>query len=373
MCGTDDMRRNAVLAGWISPLWSWRLGLTLALAVLGGWLFHILHLPLPWMLGAMVVTMLASIIGLPLGRSRPVRPPFAAILGVALGSAFTPQAFEQGALLLLLVPAIALSTMLSGLAGYHYLRRVAGFDLVTAYFAAMPAGIQEMTLQGGQAGGDERRIALIHGCRIFLLVLVVTTIYGTLFRADSQSSAMMQVADQGTFSDWLILAGAGIIGWPAAHMLRIPNPAMIGPLIVSAAAHFSGLTAIAPPPVSIILAQVVIGSSLGSNFIGTGWTILWQSLRHGLVLVPVFASICLLVTAITAPLVGIEANALFLGLAPGGTPEMSLIALALHANVALVTSCQLIRILLVNIGATALFQLRRSRVKTTTKLGRSVR
>jgi uncharacterized membrane protein AbrB (regulator of aidB expression) len=79
---------------WARSVLNWRLGLTLALAGIGGSFFHLLHLPLPWMLGAMVVTMLASIIGLPLGRTRPVRQPFAAILGVALGSAFTPQAFE---------------------------------------------------------------------------------------------------------------------------------------------------------------------------------------------------------------------------------------------------------------------------------------
>jgi membrane AbrB-like protein len=300
--------------------------------------------------------MLARIIGLPLGRSRPGRQRVAGILGVALGSAVTPQAFVLGAMLVRLFPAIALSTILCGLFGYHYLRRIARFDPITAYFAAMPAGIQEMTLQGGQSGGDERRIALIHGCRIFLLVLAVTVIYGSVFHVDSRSAALFTNTSHGSVSDWLILVAAGGFGWMAASALRIPNPAMLGPLIVSAAAHMFYLSSIAPPPISIILAQVVIGSSLGSNFIGTRWILLWQSLRHGLVLVPIFATVCLVITTIVAPLISVEGNALFLGLAPGGTSEMSLIALALQANVALVTSCQLVRILLVNIGATALFQ-----------------
>ena len=345
----------------MKTLLNWRIGLTLALAALGGWLFFSVHLPLPWMLGAMVVTMLASIVGLPLARTRPVRPPFSAILGVALGSAFRPEAFDQGFILLLLVPTIMVSTVLCGWLGYQYLRRVAGFDPITAYFSAMPAGIQEMALQGGQAGGDERRIALIHGCRIFLLVLVIPPTYALFFHADSQASALLQHADQGTTLDWLILVGAGVVGWAIAHALRVPNAPMIGPLIVSAAVHLSGLSSIAPPPIIIILAQMIIGSSLGSNFIGTSWPVLWQSLRHGLVLVPLFATICLAITAIVAPLAGLDHNVLFLGLAPGGTTEMSLIALALHANVALVTSCQLIRILLVNIGATALFRIRGSK------------
>lgn len=342
-------------------LLGWRMGLTLALAALGGWLFHAVHLPLPWMLGAMVLTMSASIMGLPLARTRPVRPPFAAVLGVALGSAFRPEAFDQGITLVLLVPTILFSTVLCGLVGYHYLRRIAGFDPVTAYFAAMPAGIQEMTLQGGQAGGDERQIALIHGCRIFLIVLVVTAIYATLFQADSQTAALLKVGADGSVWDWGMLVLAGIVGWAAARALRLPNAAMIGPLVVSAAMHLTGISSIAPPSVSIIVAQVIIGSSLGSNFIGTRSSLLWRSVRHGLVLVPLFAGICLAITMVAAPLVGLDGNVMFLALAPGGTTEMSLIALALHANVALVTSCQLTRILLVNIGATALFRARKAR------------
>jgi membrane AbrB-like protein len=350
-----------VLVGWMRPLLTWRIGLTLVMAVIGGWVFYQLHLPLPWMLGAMVVTMIACIFGMPLARTRPMRPPFAAILGVALGSTFQPSAFEQGGMLLVLLPAIMLSTVLCGAAGYQYLRRIAGFDPVTAYFAAMPAGLQEMTLQGGQAGGDERRIALIHGCRIFLLVLVVPIVYATLFRADSQTTAMLRVATEAALSDWLTLIGAGALGWGLARYLKIPNASMIGPLVVSAAVHLTGLSSFAPPPGGIVLAQIVIGSSLGSNFVGTGWTILWQSLRHGLVLVPVFASICLGIAMATGPLVGLDGNVLFLALSPGGTTEMSLIALALHANVALVTSSQLVRILLVNLGATSLFHSRKRR------------
>lgn len=349
------------MIGWIKPLLSWRIALTLAFAALGGWVFYLLHLPLPWMLGAMVVTMIASILGLPLARTRPARAPFSAIIGVALGSAFQPAAFEQGGLLLLLVPTILLSTVACGLVGYQYLRRVARFDPITAYFAAMPAGIQEMTVQGGEAGGDERRIALIHGCRIFLLVLVVPIVYATLFRADSQSTSMLRVTAHGSLTDWLVLIVAGLLGWVIARRFRIPNAAMIGPLIVSAIIHLTGLSSIAPPPAGIVVAQIVLGSSLGSNFIGTNWPVLWRSLRHGLVLVPVFALICLGIAMATGPLLGLDGNVLFLALAPGGTTEMSLIALALHANVALVTSSQLVRILLVNIGATALFRARQHR------------
>ena len=340
---------------------TWRHPATLGLALAGGWVFHLLHLPLAWMLGAMCATMVAALLELPLvARTRPMRPPFAAILGVTLGATFQPSVFAQGGTLAVLLVAITVSTVLCGFAGYQYLRRVAGFDPVTAYFAAMPAGLQEMALQGGQAGGDERRIALIHACRVSLLVLIVPLVHGLIYHVDSQKTPLMtRTAGDIAGADWLWLGALAAVGWGAARRLAMPNAPMIGPLLLSAGVHLLGWTQASPPHVLIVVAQVVIGSALGSNFVDTRWSVLWQSLRHGLVLVPILCGVCLSVAGVAAPLVGQSFGVVFLTLAPGGTTEMSLIALALHADVALVVSSQLVRILLVNLGATGVFRLRR--------------
>ena len=345
----------------VLPHVTWRHLATLALALAGGWLFHLLHLPLAWMLGPMCATMLAALLEVPVvARTRPMRPPFAAILGVTLGAAFQPSFFVQGQNLAVMLVAITTSTVLCGFAGYHYLRRVAGYDRATAYFAAMPAGLQEMSLQGGQAGGDERRIALIHACRVSLLVLVVPLLYGLIYHVDSQKTPLMtRTAADIAGWDWLWLAGLAAVGWGLARRLNMPNAPMIGPLLLSAGVHLLGWTEASPPHILIVIAQVVIGSALGSNFVNTRWSILWQALRHGLVLVPILSGVSLLVAAVVTLLIGQNLGVAFLTLAPGGTTEMSLIALALQADVALVVFSQLVRILLVNLGATSLFRLQR--------------
>lgn len=308
----------------------------------------------------MCATMLAALLELRVvARTRPMRPPFAAILGVTLGATFQPSFLAQGQTLAVLLVAITASTVLCGIAGYQYLRRVAGFDRVTAYFAAMPAGLQEMALQGGQAGGDERRIALIHACRVTLVVLMVPLLYGLIYHVDSQKTPLMTLtADEIAGGDWLWLTALAVVGWGLARRLNMPNAPMIGPLLLSAGVHLLGWTAASPPNILIVVAQVVIGSALGSNFVDTRWSVLWQTLRHGLVLVPILCGICLFVAAVVGLLIGQKLGVVFLTLAPGGTTEMSLLALALHADVALIVSRQLARILLVNLGATGLLRLR---------------
>ena len=65
--------------------------MTLALGIPGGALFYLLQLPLPWMLGAMAATTIAAISGVRVALMPSLRLVFVAILGVMLGSAFTPE------------------------------------------------------------------------------------------------------------------------------------------------------------------------------------------------------------------------------------------------------------------------------------------
>ena len=66
-----------------------RMVLTLALGGIGGILFHELHMPLPWMIGALVFTVVASLSGAPLVRPKRLRLYMVPVLGVMLGAGFT--------------------------------------------------------------------------------------------------------------------------------------------------------------------------------------------------------------------------------------------------------------------------------------------
>ncbi len=52
--------------------------------------------------------------------------------------------------------------------------RVCGFDRVTAWYAAMPGGLQDMVIFGEEAGGDPRALSLIHATRVLIVMSVGT-------------------------------------------------------------------------------------------------------------------------------------------------------------------------------------------------------
>ncbi|MGB4907570.1 MAG: AbrB family transcriptional regulator, partial [Tabrizicola sp.] len=72
-----------------------RIAAGLALGSLGGLAFYGLALPLPWMLGALFITMIAAVAGLPVLGPMRLRPAIVAVIGVLLGSRFSPAVIGQ--------------------------------------------------------------------------------------------------------------------------------------------------------------------------------------------------------------------------------------------------------------------------------------
>ena len=118
---------------------------TLAIGAVGGAVFFYLRVPLAWMMGAMVFCTVASLSGMSLQVPRRLRSVMVSVLGVLLGSAFTPEVLEQASrwpvtMLSLAVYIVVLTGLL-----YLYFFKVQKYDPVTAYFSATPGGLTEIS------------------------------------------------------------------------------------------------------------------------------------------------------------------------------------------------------------------------------------
>ena len=323
------------------------LALALLLGLIGGAAFVAMGLPLPWLLGAMLTTTAASMAGLRPAVPGVLRSPMIAVLGVLLGSGFSMELMAGAYAWLPTIASLPLYVVIVGGAGFVYLRLVTGLDPRTAYFAATPGGLGEIVAMSERNGGDVRRIALLHSVRILLIVLVVPFLVdhigGTpIDRAptDQESAAVDPL-------ELLLLLGCAAAGYGMAARLKLPAAALLGPMVLSAAARMSGLVEHPPPDAVIALAQLVIGAGIGARFSAFTLAEVLRTMLAGLGLVMVMFVTTVaygyglhLVTG-TPPLL------LFLALAPGGAPEMSLVALALGIEPAFVATHHIIRIALV--------------------------
>lgn len=335
-----------------------RFALALLLGGLGGWLFLQARLPLPWMLGSMVICTAAALLRWPVAAPSVIRPPMTMVIGVMLGAGFKPDIVAQLPNWLPTIIGLMLFMIACAVACVGYFRKVAGFDPVTAFFAGMPGGLLEMVTLGEEKGGDARIIALIHSARILLVVMtlpfIVQWIGGVPIGGNRVSGP--SVMDTPLLAELALLA-CGVAGIVLGHWLRLPAKYLLGPMLVSAVVHVFGLSDSVPPFEIVNAAQLILGITIGCRFVGTPPRSILRVLALSVGSTVILLSLTLLFAWLVAK-VSVHGHVpLILAYSPGGLAEMSLIALALHTEVAFVAAHHIIRVFLVMISAGPLFGL----------------
>ena len=107
----------------------------------GGFVFDWLRMPLAWMLGACVFSTVAAFFGLRIGMRIRLRQGMIIILGVLLGSGFTPDLVQRLGEWAVSLCVLTGMTMTGATLSYFWFRRFTMWDKVTCYFAAMPGGL----------------------------------------------------------------------------------------------------------------------------------------------------------------------------------------------------------------------------------------
>lgn len=335
-------------------------GLGITLGLLGGLLFSVFGLPLPWVLGSLLATGTAAYLGVKLLIFEPLRLAMLIVLGCTLGTRFSPDVLERCSHWLPTLAALLTFSILATLLVSWYLRKYAGFDSVTAYFASTPGGLAVMGIIGGSLGGDIKQIALAHTIRILYVVFSLGFAFRFFTSADTTGISFSQGDGSPLHTDPIgttFLAAGIVAAIGASKILRLPSPVLIGAMIGSAGMHVSGICELQLPAGLVIGAQVILGVYLGSRFSDISREELLKSAR-----VSTWSTLLLLVIAgcfsvMLSFLLEIPFTTLMLAFSPGGLVEMCLIGIALGADVAFISTHHLIRIIAITAFAPVAFRL----------------
>ncbi len=283
-----------------------------------------------------------------------------AVLGVLIGSGYTPETFERFGEWSLTLTGIAFYVVIAGGSCFLILRRLGGYDPATAFFSAMPGGLSEMVFIGRANDGDDRTIALIHSTRLLLTV----TIIAAWFRASAPDGAALVAVGAGasevTSRDLALFLASALAGAAAGRALRLPASFLLGPMIVTAAVHLLGWSAARPPVEITAVAQIVIGAAIGCRFAGAHAHELLRAGAAGVAVTSLLMAFTLLATFALGAGTGLPGEVILLAFAPAGIAEMILIALALRLDVAFIAVHHLWRLVLILAAVPLAFRLIRA-------------
>lgn len=310
----------------------------------GGALFAALHLPLPWMLGSLSAAALIAILRLDWRLPIQVRSAARPVIGVMAGGAFTPAVIASIKGWWPVLPCLLLFFAICGLLGWFYFTRICRMDNTTAALASAPGGLSELTLLGGDLGGNVRTLVLVHSVRVVLMVFMLPFI-ARLLGPSSAVSSSQPLAAAGAMSpgDWVLLIACGVVGYFLGRPVRRRGGVLLVPLGLSIAVHSLGLTEANPPAWLMIAVQVAVGSITGARFGG----ITGREFRSTAIQSLAWAIIMLITAMLMAKFAGLFVDmpytALMLAFSPGGFAEMTLVSYAIGVEVAFVVACHVFR------------------------------
>lgn len=323
---------------------------TVSAAVLLGWFFVALGMPLPFLFGALGSCLVLAVAKVPLQGFPLLSTVSRTVLGVAIGTSFSWELFAGiGSLLptLLLVPVYV---VLIALFGGLYFHHMMGYDRTTAYYSAMPGALQDMVAFGQEAGANARTLALVHATRLLLMVSLAPIILIHIYEVSLDNPLGPPSASLPIYHNALIVL-IGIVGWQVARHFKLFGASVIGPILIAIPLSLLGFISERPSQEAVTISQFFIGLGVGINYHG----ITGKEIRRDIVATSGFVVLLLVLAtlfiSITAWVSDVPDVQRFLSFWPSGQAEIAILSLAAGANVGVVVAHHLVRLVFIILGA----------------------
>lgn len=321
--------------------------LTLSLGVAGGLVALLLHFPIPWMLGSLIVCAAACWVGVPVVSMPGALERWMRVaIGVSLGPSVAASISLSGAdLPFAIIMALVITTITVRL-GMPWFEHRAHLPRPAAFMSALPGGLSMLLALAGDTG-NRAEILMVHAVRVVIVVVSISLLARYLGVPPEPEPLLASLDWHNDTSPWL-LAGLVIIGFVAAERLKMAGGHVIVPMIMTTILALFTDVSMDPPAIVKTVALLVFGMVIGcevANGPRNRYTQLFTTSSLFTIVIMAMAAMfsLLLVQVVDQPFL-----VLFLALAPGGIAEVSLVALALGLDagmVALVHSCRFIYII----------------------------
>jgi membrane AbrB-like protein len=177
-------------------------------SAIGGTLATLAGVPASWLTGGMIAVGIASLAGLNTRLPLRLFEGVMLMIGITLGNGITPRFLSEIGTWPLSLAGLAVSVVLCQVAVQIFLRRVAGWDRASAFFAGIPGALSYVLILASESRADLGKVAIAQSIRLFLLVALLPSLVLAIEPAPGGRSGRADRAPAGIL---LLLSGAV---WP---------------------------------------------------------------------------------------------------------------------------------------------------------------
>jgi uncharacterized protein len=328
--------------------------LVLVGAALAGWLLDRTGVPSAALFGGLLAGLVRGLAGRrPLGVPRPAAAAAQAVVGVSIGALVDPETLAALGEDWLPVVLVTLATLLLTVGAGLLLRRQPGISPVTGAFAMIAGGASGITAMARDLGADDRMVAVLQYLRVVLIVVAMPVVATTVYGADpAAGTAVPAEAAPGRPAGLLFTAGCAVVGVLLARLVRLPVPALLGPLLVAAAVDLGGLSggATVPGPVEAA-AFLLIGLQVGLRFTVASLRTVGRALLPALAVIVGLVVACAGLGLVLSAATGVSELDAYLATTPGGLYAVLATATGTGADATFVLAVQVLRLFVMLLSA----------------------
>ena len=317
--------------------------ITFLVGLIGALLFQSINLPIPWLLGPIFITFLLQFFtAKPLKWNSKFRDAGLIVVGLSLGSFFTPGVFASlpKFLFMIFLLNIVLIAFSIGLAWIT--AKWCRINFPTALVSSIPGGLSQLVIFAEEKESINLSIVTyFHVIRVLLVVSIIPLLVST-------TAEKAPVVSETPFISFpiILLIICGYVSMRLGKFIKLPVAALLGPVVFVLLLNIFQVNHAVIQMELLHIAQIFVGCHIGLSL-----TKKEMQLSKRLLIMGALSAILLIgLTMLTGYILSVIYSDLsfktaFLSLAPGGLDQMSLIALSIGGDVALVTLFQLFRIL----------------------------
>jgi len=148
----------------------------IAVAALGGFLFHLLGIPAAWMSGAMVEVVIWDGFGLTRPMPRPLADAAMLVSGVTMGAGITPEAVAAVGRYPVSLAILTLGVIAVSGASMLWLIRVAGWRRDDALLASVPGALSTVLAIAAERHPAVAAIVVVQSVRLFVIIALLPSV-----------------------------------------------------------------------------------------------------------------------------------------------------------------------------------------------------
>lgn len=304
------------------------------------------NIPLAWFLGPMLITSLASLMGLKIKMPKLVLSSILILLGLYIGNYIDKSLFSQihqwaWTSLIMLVYIIVSVLIVS-----RYLQIFSKYDKKTSIFSAAPGALGPLMILAEDEKSDLSQVATSHLIRLIIIITVFPFIVNSFYDVESVKITEEIIKDQNIFH-LILLIMSSIVFIIVFDKFRIPVALLSGTLFASGFLQISEIASYQLSPNIIDYCLLILGSSVGCRFADKTFSEIARNTLHSFV--ATFLLVILGVAAAFAAGLIIDKNffTLLLSYCPGGIYEVAVIAIFFDLDPEFVSFHHIIRLLMI--------------------------